>query len=291
MPITDGVFTDAELISAIEAKPELISVVSTALNSSNHGKKFMSDFESAAISKHTKEFATKLEEDVRSLTGIEKASADEKYYDYNKRALDSLKKEAHAAKEEANALKGKSNITAEERQQLEAAKASLAESNKKIADLESGHKSEIVRLKAGNQILNEVAPIRSTFVKGQQGVEKAVELLHAATLEKMTASAKISDDTGQLIFIGKDGKALLNQDSSFKTASQIYSEEMADFIDKGKKGAGAGGNDPNQNPVNMPQGVKTRGELIDYLRSKGFAKNTKEFTAEYDKLSKNLPLA
>ena len=88
----------------------------------------------------------------------------------------------------------------------------------------------------------------------------------------------------------KDGKALTDGNGNYKTAKELYAEQMADFIDAGKKVAGAGGNSGPNGGSGLPADIKTQVQLTEHLSKLGFVANSKEFNEKFDQLKGNLPL-
>ena len=286
-------FTEQEFQAAIEAKPELIGLVTKVLGAKEYSifskeqkTAYEQNIEAQTASKFTSRVALEVEGKVKELTGIEKASPDEKWTDYYQRALKTSSEDAKEIRLEISELKSKTNLSEAERQQLAELQKLQKSSKEEVETLKKTHQSEITKLKAGNQILSDVTPIRSKFINDDR-VKAAIDVMHNQTVQELTNSAQIDPNTGKPIFFGADGKALLNQDASYKTAAQIYEERMDGFIDKGRKQGGAGGDGGSSQGV--PAGVRNQIELSDYLISRGFIGGSKEFNVEFNKLKGNLP--
>lgn len=284
-------FEAADFAAAIEANPQILEKVIPALStkgyairSKDEDAQFRTTFAQAERQAEraaaTKEYASSLERDVEELTGIKKLDPNEKYYDYNKRALKSLS-------EELQQLRGKSDLSAVERQQLSEFKNKLEQLNNEKQSLEGKYTSEITRAKIENSILLEVAPIRASFKKDIPAV--AVNAVHAQVMSDMAANAK--QENGKTIFLNADGTVMLNKTTlQPMTAAEVYSDKMKDFIGTTHKQTGTGGNEPEFNEDGLPSTVKTKVDLTEYLSKQGISSTDKKYQELWNKWAPKLPL-
>lgn len=290
MALTENIASEQEISEAIANNPAFVDVLKAALPKANYAFRAKADddaLEATIIGNHTKKIAGKVETFLETEAGIKKAKDDEKWYELNQRAIKTLKTERDEKIAELEALRKNSNITEAERQQLNELLESSKNDKKAIADMKKAHLEEITRVKAGTQILSEVNPIRETFIKDDK-LKKAIEIVHNQTINELLETVQINEHTGKPIFFGKDGKALLNDDKSFKSAADIYAEKMADFIDSGKVVKGAGGSGET-NIKGVPAGVTTQLELSEFLQKSGLVAGTPAYTAEWNKYADKLP--
>jgi len=284
-------FEAADFAAAIEANPQILEKVIPALSTKGYAirsKDEDAQFRTSLAQQEraaeraaaTKEYAASLERDVEELTGIKKIDANEKYYEYNKRALKSLN-------EELQQLRGKSDLSAVERQQLSEYKAQLERLNSEKQSLEGKYTSELTKAKIENNILLEVAPIRASFKKDIPPI--AINAVHAQVMAEMSSTAK--QDGGKTVFLKEDGTIMLNKTTlQPMTAAEVYTDKMKDFIGTTHKAAGAGGNEPEFTDDGLPTTVKTKVDLTDYLSKQGISSTDKKYQELWNKWSPKLPL-
>lgn len=284
-------FEAAEFAAAIDANPQILEKVIPALSTKGYAirskdedtqfRTTLAQQERAAErAAATKEYASSLERDVEELTGIKKVDPNEKYYDYNKRALKSLN-------EELQQLRGKSDLSAVERQQLSEYKAKLDQLNNEKQSLEGKYTSELTKAKIENGILLEVAPIRASFKKDIPVI--AINAVHAQVMADMAANAK--QEGGKTLFLNPDGTIALNKTTlQPMTAAEVYTDKMKDFIGTTHKQSGAGGNEPEFSEDGLPSTVKTKVDLTEYLSKQGISSTDKKYQELWDKWAPKLPL-
>jgi hypothetical protein len=297
----DPTFTPEEALAAIEKDPTVLDrIVSGVLpkrdyivRSKTDDAMYTQNITTKAISDATKSHADKLEADVKEIAGVDKASADEKYYEYNKRVLRSLKDKEKELSDELTQLKSKSTLSEAEKTQLEEAKAAIKANNTKIAEMESNHKTQLTEAKAEGKILMAVAGARSKYLKTiPEDVIKTTEGVFTGQLLK---EARFTDD-GKIYFVGPDGKTpLLNQTTQeFVTADERYAEIAKSLIDPGQTQKGAGGNGgpaSGNSGDKLPAGVETQVQATEWLQKQGLVQGSKEFTAKWNELGiDKLPL-
>ena len=302
MPITDNQFGADELESAIQANPALIDNILPVLTKNKYSvydeptlTKFKTDLETESIGKFVSKSATEFEDTVRSITGLEKDSPEEKYFDFNKRALQTFKTERDALKEELNELKGKSNITQAERDQLQALKDKVKEYDVKLKEVETNYQSQLSKAKLENVLSFKISSVSSKLIKSDIAGIKAAQGILSNNIKNEILNMAQTDSRGEVILINPaDGKPMLNKDLSFVTVEQFYEAKMneAGFIDKGRQQGGAGGEGGgNQQSSDIPGNVKTRVELMDYLRSAPETKSLSQskIIEEFNKYAHLLP--
>ena len=295
MAITDNNFTPEELTAVITAKPELISHITNVLSSKKYAVRseeddasYKANIESQAVSGYTSRVATEVEKTIKEITGIEKTQ-NEKWTDYYQRATKTVVGSKAQIESELTELKGKSNLTEAERNQLNDLKSQNQNLLTETENIKKGYEQKIVKLTASREIQSQIESVKSRLNKNPQ-LSKAIEIVSNQAIKEMLDSAQI-DDNGKVVFV-KDGKFLTDKNLKPITAADIYSEKMADFIDKGKQVSGAGGGSNNDNPSGiLPAGVKTQNDLNRYFNSLGIVSGSKKMNEEFAKVNGySLPL-
>lgn len=284
MALTENTLTLDEATAAIAANPAIVEVFKSALPADKFAVLPKADFdalESVHVGNYVSKTAPLVEGKVKELTGIEK-TADEKWFDYNARALAALATERANLKTELDTLKGSADISDAVKQRMAVLEGLVTAAQTEKQNLISAHQAEVNQLVTGNAIINDVAPVRATFIKDAK-LTKAIEIMHNSTIKEMQASAKVEPNSGKTIFFDANNKALMNADGTFVTSAQLYSTKMADFIDSGKVVTGANGERIEISVSAAPAGVKTQTDLTNYLRTNGIIAGTPAFTAEWKK--------
>jgi hypothetical protein len=306
MPITDNTFTAAELEAALTANPNLLNEIKTPLvarkfvvqDEAEHNA-FKTNLETTVSSNLTKTHADKLEADVLELTGIKK-DANEKYYDYFKRATTSKLSAVKQLETELEALKKNPNPSAQDKARIEQLEQGIADKDKAIADLQKESATKIKTLSVGSVIDAAIAGLRSKYRADLPA--SMIELAEKKIKDDLIAAAEVQDD-GTITFKGADGKVTLDAGYKPKAADALVAEMMKDVIDAGKQQTGAGSKEGSQGPAggtgkagekvvvtSLPAEVKTKVDLSSFLLKSGYLDGTEDFTKAFDTLGANLPL-
>ncbi len=303
MPITDKTFTPEELETVLTENPDLLPVVTSTLSKKEYGIKgtdgtikqtkfFVADndqkstFENNLKTQHnaelTKQVATEVEQKVFELTGIKKASVDEKWTAYYQRAMKETKDSATALQNKITDLESKSDLSVAERQQLTQLKDLQATKDAEIENLKTSHVGEVERLKIENKVYSDkgIQKVDGKLSKNPL-LQDAIDIVREKVIGDIVSISK--NEGGEIRLYSKDGKVLTNTDASFMTVSQYYEKQMEKYIDGGKQTGGAGGNGDDSG-LGVPSGVKTQYELNIKLREQGYVAGTREFTKEFNRL-------
>lgn len=287
MAITDNSFTKEEAVAAISANPALVETLKEVIPQDKYVVTPKADYdnlESTHIAKYVSTTAPQIEAKIKEITGIEKTDANEKWFDYAARATTQVVTEKTKIDQELTTLKASSNITEAERERIKVLEGLQTAQKTELDNLKKSHEAEVNQLKTGNAIINDIAPIRSTFVK-EPKMQKAISIQHEAVIKEMQSVAKVEPTTGKTIFFKADGKPELDANGNFKTAADIYKEKMSDFIDAGRKITGAGGKEEEVSLEGLPADVKTQQDLTKHIQALGKKAGTPEFTAEWKKFN------
>jgi len=294
MAITENTFTKDELAAVITAKPELVTIVTEVLTGSKL-KVFKEDEYTAAVSKvetdainrTTSEIYNNIDKDLESF-GYKKETPEEKTYDRNKKVITNLHAKVKDLEEKAKSNSGDAVL----KQQLEAAQAAEKEAKEKLNGIQKDYKIEKIRSNVESGLSGK--SYRKDFPKIL--IESTIKTQKDSLINNAEYTAE-----GKIYFKGEDGKAILKTGTSdFATAGDILSERLKDLFDNGgDPGSGSGSTPPIgtntgvKNPegkdIVVPETIKTKIALHDYLKKQGLTTVSKEFI-EIDKKYNTLPL-
>ncbi len=308
MPLTDeevkqvneGIEAGTPL-AEIEALKPLSSVQSIMLTTK---KAYEDDKTSAiqtAIDGRTSEWATNIEKDILELTGIEKNS-DEKYHDYYKRAVASVKGDPAKVKEletQLEDLKKSGKVD-------EAVKKELEELKEAAKTQTETHNSELEKLRNENLTYVKTTEIN----RGLSGL-KFKETLPESTISRernwavsqmleMPSEIREQDGVKQYVFLDKNGHAERNPDNSYITPEQKAKELLKDVLAEDIKGAGSGSNGGKGGTgtgeggtgegseefgidFEIPDTIESMEALDTFLKEKGITSKSES----YDKITKH----
>lgn len=311
MPITENKFTGDELTAALTANSaELTPIIKGVLGNLKYVVRdeaeettFKTNYESTVVGTKTKEFADKLEADVLALTGIKKKDANEKYYDYFKRATTEKLAAVTALQTELDALKLNHNPSAADKKRIEQLEAAVLEKETALTTHKTEAQKQIAQLKVGNELAAEVAKLRTRYKADiPAGV---IEIVEKTAMQQLLAIAVVQDD-GKVTYMGPDGKPIVDTANyQPKTADKLLEDALKDILDPGKvqpgagSGApgaggapapGAGGNGKKTVVTVLPPDVKSKVQLTDYLLKMGYTQDEEDFNKVYSELGKALPL-
>lgn len=295
MAITDNSFTGDELKAAVTANPALLEHVKGfvtqdqkfIMRTADEEKAFLEKYEGEKIGERVSQIAQNIERDVEAITGIKKKDANEKYYDYTKRALSEVKASAGELQRKIDELNSKTDLSAADRKRLTDLEAALAEKDTAINNLKAEKDKEVSDVKVSGHIDAAIARLSARYRKDLP--KSIVELAERNARAEMLKAYKLAAD-GSLGWTDEKGEVITDPKNAFKpkAAEDILAEGyLKDLIDEGKKqtGTGAqGGSGGKQEPGNdqytwagIPDGVSTRVQLGDFLKKKGILDGSKEW--------------
>lgn len=292
-----------EVLKYVESQGDVDFIVRTEAEDKtfleNYGKKI----EEEQIPSKISELHNRYDEDIFSVTGQRK-NPTEKTYEFTKRILGDLKTKAEKAEAiEAEITRLKQQIKEGGNDKL---LLDLENMKKAYKELEETKTSEIKRINTDFEkykIQNELLSASSglNFKKGiPEAATKA--LLNQAISELLQIASRQED---KLVFLNKDGAPLRNAHNALNpyTAEELLKEKLKDVIETGKKAEG--GPDLNKEIVKeydktgkltkialvIPDSVKSKVELSEYLVKSGLLRGTQEYHEAYKEYSKALPFA
>lgn len=312
MAITEDQFTADELVAVITKNPALAAELKTFGTKANYHIRtadeentFVTGLKTETINSKTSEFANAIEKDIKGAFGVDKLE-NEKYHDYLKRVAGATTSQLAQMKTELETLKADPDKTGADKvriTQLEAAiqtektgaTAKLAEKDKAILDLKAGFETE--------RALNK---IRATYVLGIP--ELAIKAVEEAATAQLKARMKEID--GKLLIMDEDGVTPLLDKTTYKPVEPEgwLKEKLADIIDKGRQATGTGQQQQQQQQnqavegvvkdaagvitdiTSIPETVKSRVDLHDYLGTLGLTVDSAIFNKMYEKYGAKLPL-
>ena len=296
--------TEEILSTAIQTNPEVLNVIKGVVEKSGFLAIERASFDSLVASEADKAVGTKISEaysrldaDIKTVTGSDRQPS-EKTHLYLKRAVGELSTEKGGLETQIADLQAKikdGNIegVAKDKmdrmeQDLQALKSQLAEKDKKIFEKE---------------IENDFALAFSGLKINESIPKLAVDAVKNQIKNELFQNARRDENTGAIYFLGKDGRTQLSADSvQVKTVSEIVRESMQDFLHveqapqggTGVKPAGKGSDTGIVNKdgakVIVPDTVKTKLQLTQFLTEQGFASSSKEFSQIFATYSQGLPL-
>lgn len=271
------------------------------------------------IGKKTSEIYQRLDETIKTSTGIERhmGATPEKTYDYLPRAIremkaqigdtQSLKGQIASLTSEKARLEGElaKGGSAELQRQLSQTQAELANTKTQYNELQSkmekqtqDHQAEIFGIRVENDLA--VASRELRFKKEIPASVQAILLQNASAKIKGMNPDYIDNGTGgkRLVFRGQDGAVLNNPENQLNpyTAGELLAKELKDVLATKREVPGGGtlpkgGGSGSSDPAIDVSGAKTRVEAQEILTkqflAQGMTIGSNEFQAAMDKAWKD----
>lgn len=253
-----------------------------------------------------------LEDTIKEMTGVEKANAGEKYYDYFKRAIKVKSDELATLQTKVKEYEEKGtsgNVLAEEYKK----QVTELQNKLKIAKEEFDQQLE----KKNEEMFNSRFQLQvdahtqkiATMFRGDIGQDLVGDIT-AARIAEFKSKYKAKDVEGNLVFYGADGKPVLDKvDGRPRSLESLLTEVFTPYIDAEKQKGGAGSGKPNgggnggqgaQAPkwkeAKLPDNIKSKVKLVEWLEKEmKLPADSKEFTEATTHFSKlpdgsNMPL-
>ena len=289
-----------EALKYIEDKGDSSFVVRTEEEETvflaNHAKKI----EEEQIPSKISELHSRYDEDIFAVTGLKK-NPTEKTYDFTKRVLAEYKTKAE-----------KSSVLEKEIDSLKQQIKDGTGDKKTLADLESVQKSYEELKQTKEKELSDIKTeydkykIKAEITSALSGIafkknlpESALKALTDQVINDLSNVAEYHD--GKLVFM-ENGVPKRNVHNALNpyTASEIVKERLKDIIDTGKQTSG--GPDVSKEIVKefdkdgkltkvsliLPDSIKYKDELSQFLVSSGLLRGTKEYLVAYGEYSPSL---
>lgn len=261
---------------------------------------FKNHFKTTEINTEIKKTHDLYDKDVFDLTGIKKDPS-EKSYEYMKRALPQHVSGLKTELEDLKKKKGDGNAT-------EAEKQRIAQLEGLLADKDKTYGEEITKLKSSLELKDVENALSSGLIEIKGKLKKALgdsvlkEIIETR-LNRVKASAKFMEIEGkkQLVFMDENNQPRISK-STYKalTAEEVLADVFKDVMEEERKQEGAGtggagaaggaGGKVDHTKLVPPQEVKTKVELMDWLKKQGLTTGSKEFNEVYNKYEKDLKL-
>lgn len=264
------------------------------IRTADEEKTYLENFKTAEVEKSIapkiSEVHSRYDEDIFAITGLKKRP-DEKTYDFNKRVLADLKAKADKHPEleqEIASLKEKVGKNADAK-----ILADLENVRSEFATFKTAKEKELEDLRKETELSKKRSLIEAevnAFEFDPAIKEGVLKVFKETTINALLNNSEFRD--GQLVFLDDKGNPLRNQSKNLAayTANEIVAERMKDVIKQKRTipGPPAPG-DPKQPLKSIPDTVKTRVELSDYLLKEGLKRGSKEYDEAYAQLSADLP--
>lgn len=265
------------------------------IRTSEEEKTYLDNFKTAEIEKaiapKISEVHSRYDEDILSVTGLKK-KPDEKTYDFNKRVLAELKAKADKLPEfetEIASLKEKVGKNADAK-----ILADLENVRAEFASFKTAKESEIEKLRNETELSRKRAMIEAEmngFEYDTSIKEGVLKVFKDTAVNALLQSSEFRD--GELVFLDDKGNPLRNQATNLKpyTANEIIAERLKDIIKQKRVLPGPPNpGDPKLPPKTVPDSVKTKVQLSQYLMGEGMKRGSKEYDDAFSELGKDMPL-
>ena len=243
-----------------------------------------------SISPKISEVHSRYDEDIFAVTGLKK-KPDEKTYDFNKRVLADLKAKADKHPEleqEIASLREKVGKNADAK-----ILADLENVRSEFATFKTAKEKELEDLRKETELNKKRSLIEAeinVFEFDPTIKEGVMKVFKDTTINALLNSSEFRD--GQLVFLDDKGNPLRNQATNMAvyTANEIVADRMKDVIKQKRVITGPSKpGDPSVPPKSIPDTVKTKVELSDYLLKEGLKRGSKEYDEAYAQMSADLP--
>lgn len=265
------------------------------IRTSEEEKTYLDNFKTAEIEKaiapKISEVHSRYDEDILSVTGLKK-KPDEKTYDFNKRVLAELKAKADKLPDyetEIASLKEKVGKNADAK-----ILADLENVRAEFASFKTAKESEIEKLRNETELSRKRAMIEAEmngFEYDTSIKEGVLKVFKDTAVNALLQSSEFRD--GELVFLDDKGNPLRNQATNLKpyTANEIIAERLKDIIKQKRVLPGPPNpGDPKLPPKTVPDSVKTKVQLSQYLMGEGMKRGSKEYDDAFSELGKDMPL-
>lgn len=289
--------------------PEVLKSITDYLSKHGHvirtvdqDKEFLTNSTQAEIDRVLGERNQKMEETILKTTGIKKNQA-EKFYDYHERALveklNNVKTlEDKIKKYETEGMQG-SEIVKQLKIDLDKANHQLEETNNEWKKKFESKESEIFSSRVESEVDKVLAELRATLDPTIR--PELIPDILAARLAKFRSENQPYNSDGLIVW--KDPKTQATrtskQDGKAQNFKDLFTPYLADVAGKPRNqgGAGSGSNDQGHqggkkyNEITLPDSVKTRVQLTDYLiKEMKMDPNSSDFAKAFDALGVDLKL-
>lgn len=243
-----------------------------------------------AIAPKISEVHTRYDDDIFGVTGLKK-KPDEKTYDFNKRILAELKSKAdksHDFEQEIASLKEKVGKNADAK-----LLADLENVRKEFAEFKATKEGEIEKMRKETDQSRKRSIIEAevnTFEFDPTIKDNVLKVYKQTVVNELMDNSDWRE--GELVFLDDKGNPMRNKAKNLAayTANEIVGEKLKDVIkQKRVLGGPPKPGDPKEPIKTIPDTVKTKVELADYLMKEGMKRGSKDYDEAYLELSKDLP--
>jgi hypothetical protein len=267
-------------------------------------KSYLSTYAQRQVDEAFSKRNMQLEQTIKELTGVEKADAQEKYYDYFKRSLsiklgDVEKLQAKIKEYEAKGADG-NTIASEYKKQLEALQAQINNTRKEYEEKLSAKDKALFDTKIKSLTNATIDKLKANF--NDTLSDSLLEDVIAARINKFESEYTPKDIEGVTVFYDKKGEPILSKkDGKPISMEEIFTDLFQPYMDEKKVQKGAGSSkgqkkEDNQQQASwkdkqLPPEVKSKVALTKWLSTDlKMSEDSKEFAEAFTELGKALPL-
>ena len=294
--------TKDEILALLEQKADADFVIRTTEDEQT----FLENYAKEAVEKGVKSYEGKLhqkyDDDFYTLTGKRRPS--------EMRTFDFIKNEWTAIGEKAQLA----DQLLREKQELEQKIKEGSTDKKLVADLEQVRK-EYQQLKEESEnkiktiqteherfkIRNEILKARSELSFNDKIPDAAREALVERVVNELVVKAEMRD--GKLFFVDEEGNPMRNKNNALNpySAKELLNENLRDILKEKRKESGPAISDEIHKKYDnsgklteialvVPDSIKTRELLGEFLVEKGLLRGTPEYYAAYKQYGEKLPV-
>lgn len=253
---------------------------------------FQTNLITSEVEKHLgakiSEVHTRYDDDIYAIVGQRKKS-DEKTYDFNKRILSDLKSRAEkAADYEAEITRLNEAVRKGGGEKLA---ADLENVKGEYARFKDEKEKELDKLKKDNSDFKKRTKLEAklnAFEFSDSIPESVRSVVIQNQLNELLSISDLQND--ELIFLDEKGAPLRNKNNNLNpyTADELLAERLKDIIKKKRVIPGAPIPPVKGEIKSLPDTVKTKLQLGDWLVTQGFKRGTPEYDEQYKSLREGL---
>ncbi|MHC4546709.1 MAG: hypothetical protein ACYTDW_20580, partial [Planctomycetota bacterium] len=249
-------------------------------------KTYLKNYSGDAVNEKVKELFTTFHETIKEASGVE-GKDNEKATDYAKRAFETKNELLTQASTELKQYKdeqiNKDDTLKQLNTQLKGVKEELKSAKAETEQIKTDFKQEKFNSLLKVTIDSAVDSFKGKFKKMD---ERVLQNNIAAEVAKFKAKYTAKELDGAIVFYEGDKPVLDPDNGNMKGAAALIGEQLEYLIDEGqhKTGTGAKGSGGNGKDLTIPENVKTKSDLVEYLvKEQKMDSNSDEFMDAYDK--------
>ena len=254
---------------------------------------FLDNYKNSEVEKHLgakiSEVHTRYDDDIYSVVGLRK-KPEEKTYEFNKRVLSDLKAKAEKTAEyEAEITRLNDAVKKGGGEKLA---ADLENVRREYAAFKDEKEKELDKFRKDNTDFKKRTKLEArlnAFEFSDSIPESVRSVVIQNELSQLLSISDLQND--ELIFLDEKGAPLRNKNNNLNpyTADELLAERLKDIIKKKRVLPGAGVPPKKDEVKPLPDTVKTKLQLGDWLVQQGFKRGTAEYDEQYKSYREDLP--